>query len=65
MRMPANNRDIDLDLAVARKRSKREMSDAEEIISEEALIETFSNRYPHLKERLLALSARFASRGGY
>jgi predicted nucleic acid-binding Zn-ribbon protein len=40
------------------------MNGSEEI-SEEILIETFGKRYPHLKDRLLALSAHFAGRGGY
>lgn len=41
------------------------MKDSVETVSEEALTETFSNRYPHLKEKLRELSAHFASKGGF
>lgn len=40
------------------------MSETEEMISEEELIEIFIERHPHLKERLKVLSEHFANKGG-
>lgn len=40
------------------------MNDIEETISEETLIKIFSDRHPYLQEKLQALSAHFASKGG-